>query len=388
MINFEDPADRKKLAQWLVGVVSICILVYLAIRYVSVIAMAVSWLFDLFLPLIMGALIAVALNVPMGIIEGRLFQKKSTPFRDKARRPLAIVVSLLLVIGSVVLVVALIVPEMVRVVGVVVSSFSQYVDQLTAIDDKVNWAIVPFGEELSRIDLDWESLVGELEAWAAQLGSAASAAVGGAIDVIADLALAAVFAIYALFSKERICAQFTRLVRAWLPERVGGEVIRVVGVCYGTFSLFIVGQVIEALILGGLCTLGMLILRLPYAAMIGALVCVTAMIPYIGGLIGGAVGAFMIFSVDPFKALVFLVFLVVLQQIEGNLIYPKVVGGRINLPSVWVFAAVVLGGKLAGPVGMLMSVPVAAAAYTLVREATEGREKRNTSAPAPVKVSS
>lgn len=375
-MNFDQPADRKRLARWLVGVAAACILVYLGIRYVSVIAMAIGWLFDLLLPLLIGALIAVALNIPMGMVEGRLFRKDPTPAREMARRPLAIVFSLALVLGALALVMALIVPELVSVIGVVVSSFSQCVDQLTAIDDSMNWSIIPFGEELSRIDVDWEGLVRELEAWAAQIGTAAGSAIGGALDVAADVSLGLVFAVYALYSKERICAQFLRLVQAWLPERAAGEIVHVVGVCYGTFRLFIVGQVIEALVLGVLCAVGMIVLRLPYAAMIGALVCVTAMIPYVGGLIGGALGAFMIFSVDPFKALVFLVFLIVLQQVEGNLIYPKVVGGRISLPSVWVFAAVVVGGKLAGPAGMLLGVPAAASAYALLREATEGREAK------------
>lgn len=375
-MNFEQPADRRKLARWLVGVATACILVYLGIRYVSVIAMAIGWLLDLLLPLLIGTLIAVALNVPMGVVEERLFRKSPTLAQERARRPLAIVISLLVVLGAMVLVMALIIPELISVIGVVVSSFSHYVDQLTEIDNSINWAAVPFGEDISRVDVDWEGLAGELEAWGSQIGSAAGSAIGGALDTAADVALGFVFAIYALFFKERICAQFSRLVRAWLPEWAAGAIEHVVRTCYNTFRLFIVGQAIEAVVLGFLCAAGMLVLGLPYAAMIGALVCVTAMIPYVGGLIGGAVGAFMIFSVDPFQALVFLAFLVILQQIEGNLIYPKVVGGRISLPSVWVFAAVIVGGRLAGPMGMLLGVPAAASAYILLREATEGREKK------------
>ena len=145
--------------------------------------------------------------------------------------------------------------------------------------------------------------------------------------------------------------------------------------CGRNFKLFVAGQTTEAIILGSLCVIGMLLLRIPYAPMIGALVGVTALIPYVGAWVAGIVGAFMILTVNPFKALVFIIFLLALQQVEGNLIYPKVVGAKINLPAMWVLAAITVGGNLAGPIGMLLSVPAAASLYSLLREATDKREK-------------
>ena len=145
--------------------------------------------------------------------------------------------------------------------------------------------------------------------------------------------------------------------------------------CNTTFHEFIVGQVTEAFILGSLCAVGMMLLRIPYAPMIGALVGVTALIPYVGAWLAGIVGAFMILTVSPIKAVIFIIYLVILQQVEGNVIYPKVVGAKIKLPAMWVLAAVTIGGNLAGPVGMLAGVPIASAAYALFREATLVREK-------------
>ena len=145
-------------------------------------------------------------------------------------------------------------------------------------------------------------------------------------------------------------------------------------VCEKNFKLFVAGQTTEAIILGSLCAIGMLILRIPYAPMIGALVGVTALIPYVGAWIATLVGAFLILTVNPFKALVFIIFMLTLQQIEGNAIYPKVVGAKINLPAMWVLAAITIGGNLAGPIGMLLGVPAAAATYALLKEATDKRE--------------
>lgn len=150
--------------------------------------------------------------------------------------------------------------------------------------------------------------------------------------------------------------------------------LNITNVCVGVFERFIVGQTMEAIILGSLCTIGMLILRLPYAPMVGALIGVTAFIPIVGAYLGAFVGAFMILTIDPFKALVFLIFLVILQQVEGNLIYPRVVGGKIHLPAMWVLAAITIGGGIAGPFGMLFAVPVFSFAYELLREATTAKE--------------
>lgn len=206
--------------------------------------------------------------------------------------------------------------------------------------------------------------------------NAAMAAAGALAGAVVDLSVGLVFAFYLLANKERLKRQSARFLRIWLPRPLAEGLIHVAEVCSSTFRRFIAGQALEALLLGTLCTAGMLLLRLPYAPMIGALVGVTALIPLVGGVIGLAAGFFMLLTVSPFQALTFAVFLFVLQQLEGNLLYPRVVGAKINLPAIWVLAAVTVGGKLAGAPGMLLGVPAASSAYALLRECTEARAKK------------
>lgn len=180
--------------------------------------------------------------------------------------------------------------------------------------------------------------------------------------------LALIFSIYILASKERLKRQFDRLLYHALRPRLYGHVIYVLHILHDSFRSYLIGQCTEAVILGGLCTAGMLIFGFPYATMIGAFIAVTALIPVAGTYIGAIVGAFIIFMVSPIKALWFLIFILILQQIEGNLIYPKVVGSSLRLPALWVLAAVTVGGGLFGIAGMLLGVPLAAAGYRILRE--------------------
>ena len=194
---------------------------------------------------------------------------------------------------------------------------------------------------------------------------------GSSFGILLDICLRLIFSIYILSKKEAFKKKSLRLVHVWIPNKIGNILIHVTSVFAESFRNFIVGQTTEALILGSLCALDMAILRLPYAPTIGVLVGVTAFIPYIGAYIDAIVGFIMILTVNPIKALIFIIFLVILQQIEGNIIYPKVVGNRINLPSFWVLAGLTIGGNLAGPIGMILGVPVCSAIYNLINEATE-----------------
>jgi predicted PurR-regulated permease PerM len=241
--------------------------------------------------------------------------------------------------------------------------------------------------------VDWDKLLDTAQGWVKQQGGniinttvgTITSFVGGLFNFFMALA----FSIYILFDKENLKRQLRRLIHAWVPSAPGQWVIHASRVISSNFRNFVSGQTLEALILGVLCMLGMLILRIPYAPMVGTLVGVSALIPVVGAFAGAFIGAFMILTVDPFKALIFLIFLILLQWVEGNLIYPKVMGSHINLPGIWVLAAVTVGGSVAGPVGMLLGVPITAAAYCLLREATEkqeakGRTAKKASAPSPL----
>ena len=210
--------------------------------------------------------------------------------------------------------------------------------------------------------------------------SAAATVVGSVVSFVVTAVVALVFSAYILLDKERVCAAASRLVDAYLPKSAAQKLRYVTGVLDQCFHRFIVGQCIEAVILGSLCAIGMLILRLPYAAMIGTLVGFTALIPVAGAYIGAVVGVLMIASESWIKAVIFVVFLILLQQFEGNVIYPRVVGSSIGLPGMLVLAAITVGGGVGGIFGMLISVPLTASAYRLVTDDLE-RRKKGRSAP-------
>lgn len=376
----DDPKTRKTLTKWAVGTIAACILIFLGVRYISAIAIAVQWLYELVKPLLIGTLLAMILSVPLDFIEKWLFRKKPTPRKEKARRPVAILLSILFVIGIFVGIAVLVIPELTGAISIVVTSVTNGMEQLAAMESTADLSQIPFAAQLANFDIDWLQLKQQLENWIQQISimvlDGTANALGSIASSVLDGVVAFVFSIYILANKETLTRQISRLARAWLPERFVNSMSHVCSVCADVFRQFIVGQTTEAVILGSLCGIGMAILRIPYAPMVGALVGVTALIPYVGAFIATIVGAFMILTVNPFKALVFVIYLLALQQVEGNLIYPRVVGAKINLPAMWVLAAITVGGNLAGPFGMLLGVPAASAAYALLREATEKREQQ------------
>ena len=374
-IGMNDKLDVKKMTKWLIGVVTACILIYLAIRHLDVIAAGISWLVHTVFPILLGILFALILNVPLRPIEKHLRMKK-----EKARRPLAVLLSLMLVLGIFTGVAFLVLPEIGNAIRLLAQIVMSGIDQAASLKSTMNFSELPFGEYIEQIDIDWMQLKRNLEQWTLSqrevLLRHAAGAVSQAAGAFMNFFLGLVFSIYILANKEKLKKQTLRLVHAWFPQILGNWIVHITSVCNRCICNFIAGQAAEAVILGTLCTVGMLILRLPYAPMIGALVGVTALIPIVGAFIGTIVGAFLILTVSPLKAVVFVVFLIILQQIEGNLIYPKVVGSKLNLPAMWVLAAVTIGGNLAGPIGMLLGVPAASAAYELLKEATVKREKK------------
>lgn len=368
---------RKKITFWIIGVVAACILIFLGVQNIGVVYKAFNWCVQLVLPLILGFAIAFILNVPTRFFETHLWKNTQKKFLRKIRRPIAFMLSVVAILGVVVGVVWLVVPELIEAVKIIVQAVVDFINKIKDMP-KTELAELPLGNFL--LEIDWDNLIDKLQNWLKnQSGTIANTAVGTVTSVIGgivDFVLAFVFAIYILFSKEKLKSQSKRLIKAWLPENFGKWLIHASSVASVNFRNFISGQTLEAIILGVLCMAGMLILRIPYAPMVGALVGVTALIPVVGGFIGAIVGAFMIVTVSPIKAVIFIVYLLILQQIEGDLIYPKVMGSRVNLPAIWIMAAVTIGGELAGPVGMLLSVPVASTSYVLIKEATLNRERR------------
>ena len=371
-----EPQNNRNKAKWIICIVSVCILIYLGIQNIGVIAGAVSWIYGLFTPLLTGVALALILNVPMSFIESHLFQKCTKTIVVKLRRPIAYTMSLLVILGILVGVVWLVIPALFDVVNFFKDEVMNYANKISEYD----FSNAPKNEFIDGLkkyidSLNWNEILSTAMKKSSSLMNTAVGAISYLIDSIFNLFIAVIFSVYILFNKEKLKRNCKRMLNAWLPDKVSKYIIHVASVSNKIFHNFISGQTIEAIILGLLCTIGMLVLRIPYAPMIGALVGVTAIIPVVGALIGAIIGAFMILTVSPIKALIFLVFILVLQQLEGNVIYPKVIGSRVNLSAMWVLAAVTVGGALAGAIGMLIGVPSASVIYVLLREATQKREK-------------
>lgn len=358
--------------------VIIAIIAYWILNHYQIVLSLLSKLLSVLMPFIIGCMIAFVLNVLMIRIEKQLSKVIVNPKLKILKRVLSILGSIALVVGVVAIIIILIIPELVSAIKVIALSLPEVIDNLQNWTDSHSIYLPQLENLINQIDV--ESLGNELSKFAK---TEFSGVLDSTIDILAvivngivNFVLGLVFAIYILMSKETLKDQTKRLINAYLPSKVADNIFEVARLSRTTFSNFIIGQTVEAFILGALCTIGMIILGLPYAPMVGSLVGITAFIPIIGAFIGGAIGAFMIFTVDYMQAFIFIIFLVILQQLEGDLIYPRVVGSTIGLPSIWVLFAVTVGGSLWGISGVLLGVPIVSVIYSLVKIQVKNREKR------------
>ena len=327
-------------------------------------------------PLLFGAVIAYLVNILMARYEALYFPASQKKAVARSRRPICMVLAFVTLVTIVVAVSLLVIPQLVSCVQVLIAGLPGFMEK--AIDLVEDWGLLS-QETLAYLNgIDWNSKIGQLvQLISSGIGSVMEAlfnAVSSVFSWVVTALLSLIFAVYILLSKEDLQQQLCRIMDRYLPCGINRKLRYVTDVLNDCFRRYIVGQCTEAVILGCLCAVGMWVLRMPYAAMIGALMAFTALIPIAGAYIGAGVGAFMILTVDPFKALIFLIFIIVLQQLEGNLIYPKVVGSSMGLPGIWVLASVTVGGGIMGIGGMILGVPLAAAAYRLIREDVLRRE--------------
>lgn len=354
----------------LLEIVLIAIISYWGLNNYKLIFSSFDNILSVIMPFLLGFMIAFVLNVLMIRVEKVLKLFLKGKLFERCKRVISIILSMLILIGILALAINLIIPEVSNAVKVIVKSLPEVFTNLE------NWSrsngnISPHLESLlNNIDLD--SITSEFSnivkiGFTGVLGSTVdilSTIVGGVFNLIVGF----VFAFYILISKETLKRQSHKLMNAYLPPKYVIKINKVARIARTTFANFIIGQTIEAIILGGLCALGMKLLGFPYAPMVGTLVGITAFIPIVGAFIGGGVGAFMIMTVNPMQAIFFIIYLIVLQQLEGDLIYPRVVGSSVGLPSIWVLFAVTVGGGLWGITGMLFSVPILSVIYALVKE--------------------
>ena len=360
------------------------ILVYLAIHYWSTVTNILGVALGAAVPLLLGGAIAYVANILMCFYEGLFFPGSGKRAVIKARRPVCMTLAFASVAVAILFLMRTILPELIACLKMLMERLPGALSQLYVwLDERFRVSEYLAGSSLIPSTVaEWQNAVtNSVNLVLAGVGGVMGAAVSVVMTLfstVVTVLLAVIFAIYLLGSKETLLSQVRRAVRVYAGEKAEKRGFYVLKTINESFHHFIVGQCTEALILGSLCILGMLIFRFPYAVMIGTLVGFTALIPIAGAYIAAAIGAFMIFTVDPMQAVWFLVFLIVLQQLEGNLIFPRVVGSSIGLPALWVLAAVTIGGGLFGIVGMLLGVPLAAAAYQLLSLDMSAREQGNT----------
>ena len=334
-------------------------------------------------PFALGCALAFLLNMPMRFVERRIFSEKIRKKHKKIAgmaRPCSLILALALVFAVVLLVFLVVVPQL----GTTIMDLSRNITDFWPKAQK--WIIGLFQDNtqvaqwVESIEINWENLIQQIVAFLKNgagtlLGSTYSVA-RSLISGVTNFFIAFVFAVYILLQKEKLGEQIKKIMRAFLKKDM---VEKILGVCRLTnkiFSSFFTGQCVEALILGSMFVISMAIFRLPYALLVGILIAFTALIPIFGAFIGCVVGAFLILMENPMQAIGFVVLFLVLQQIEGNLIYPHVVGGSVGLPSIWVLVAVTMGGSLMGIVGMLVFIPLVSVLYSLFRSYVYKRLKR------------
>lgn len=325
-------------------------------------------IFQLLLPFLLGAAIAFILNVPMRFIEKRMSFKK----HQKLRRPLSMALAILFVLLILGVVMFLVAPQLADTLLSLKDSVPAFVMNLQNEAEKMFAENPDIVNYINSIEVDWKATLEKIAEFVTTgAGTVLSSTVTAAMSIasgITTFGIAFIFSIYILLQKEILAKQFKKLFYAYFPVKVVDEIVRVCSLAEHTFSKFLTGQCTEAVILGLMFFIALTILKLPYALLIGVLIAFTALIPIFGAFIGCAVGIFLTLMVSPVQALWFTVVFFVLQQLEGNLIYPHVVGNSVGLPSIWVLAAVSLGGSLMGIVGMLVFIPTCSVCYALLRE--------------------
>lgn len=366
--------DKKTIQRVFLGVAG-CILLYWFLHETDRVKRILQGVTGILSPFLLGAALAFIINVPMRAMEKLLGGMK----KAGARRALALVLTLLVLVLVIALVFWLLIPQLSQTIQTLIPQLRDFFVRMQAriqdyIDDDpelLKW----INENTSLASLNWADLAQKVVSFVGNslstiLGSIFSA-IGSLSGAVMNVFVGVIFAIYCLFDKEKLGRQFRRVGYAILPEGICDELIRILQLTNKTFSDFLSGQCLEVCILGSMFAVAMTLFRMPYVALISVLIAVTAFIPIVGAWIGCIVGAFLILVTNPLQAVVFVVMFLILQQIENNMIYPKVVGTSVGLPSMWVLIAVSVGGSVMGVAGMVLMIPMVSVCYALARQYTD-----------------
>ena len=364
-----------KNTQGFFGLVAFGVLLYLGVSNISYILKAFSYLVSVIFPFIIGGCMAFIINVPMRFFETKLFSKVK-----KGKRALSLILAVVCIISVLALISFLILPELANTLYSLASSIPGFVNEIKEFLQNVSNNPLFTKQNLMKIDLDWNKisteLMGFFQSGASNILGSTVSVISSAVQTVVTFLLGIVFAVNALLKKEKLVLQTKKLLYSYLKEAYADRIIYIGNMCNLAFSSFLSGQCTEAVILGTIIFICMNILGLPYAMLIAMFIGVTSLIPILGGFIGSTLGAVLIFMVSPFKMVIFVIMFVVVQQIEGNLIYPHVVGNSVGLPAIWVLVAVTVGGNLAGVAGMFISIPACSVIYALLRDAANERLRK------------
>lgn len=366
-------------------VISFGIILYWALQNLGVIGIAFKGLATILSPFIWGGALAFIINIPMTIFENKVFKsrkKKKAQVEkiSKLKRVISIILSIAIITAILIGVIFLVIPELINVISNLVQIHLPKL--FLQARDITNQAIVDYpqiSDALRSLQSNLENISSELIKELTTLGTSIVTSSFGVITSVVSgifkVVIAIIFAFYILMSKEKLTKNLRKMTYAFFEEKRADRICEIASLSRESFYNFITGQLMECIILGILVAIGMMILRLPYSATIGTVVAITAFIPIVGALIGGVIGAILILPISLKQAIIFVIFFIILQQTENNIIYPRVVGSRVGVPGILVLLAVSIGGALGGAVGMIICLPITSVLYTLLRASTNRRLK-------------
>ncbi len=381
--------DKKNIIN-ICKIVAFGVILYWALENLAMLGGAIGVLFNILSPFIAGAAIAFIVNIPMTIFETKIFinrrrKNKSKKVVEKQKKVSKTkrAISITLSIGIIILIIAaaifLVIPELVDVIAQIINLLPGLI---TDARDFINQMIIDYPDVegiLRNLQSNLESfnteIIRELTSFGTKLVTSSFGLISSTINAIFNAVIAIIFAIYILVGKEKIVFHLKRILYAFCKEKTADKICEIATLSRNAFNNFITGQFTECIILGVLCAIGMLILRIPYAATIGIIVAITAFIPIVGAFIGGIIGVVLLLPISLTKAVIFLIFFIILQQIETNVIYPRVVGSSVGIPGILVLIAISVGGTLGGAIGMVVSLPITSVLYALLLASTSKRLK-------------
>ena len=370
----------KKQIKSILKIIFISIAFYFLLKEIRLVVAGIGYIWNVLSVFAVGGAMAFVFNVPMKAVE----EKYLSRFKKLggAKRPLAFLITLTLVLFIIYLVMFLVVPQLAATLQVLVGEMQELYTKLPQIVESLAVKFKLTEETVKSLQIEWsqlsETAIKAVQGVASGIIASSTGFITGVVSAITQFVLSLIFGIYLLFSKEKLGSACKKIIYAILKENKADNVLDILRLTNRTFSKFLSGQCLEAVILGAMFIVAMTIFRMPYALLVGVLIMVTALIPIVGAFIGCIVGAFLILMINPMQALWFVVMFLVIQQIEGNVIYPKVVGSSVGLPPILVFAAVIIGGDLFGVVGMLVFIPLTSVCFTIAKSAIEIKlDKKN-----------